>query len=367
MKTPWVVAVLAGISAMIRPAIGQSSFRGLGDLPGGILASRAMGVSGDGSVVVGRGAVDDGRNEAFRWTAAGGMVGLGFYPNALESVGLGSNVDGSIIVGSTGSQNPFRWTAATGIEPLTGLDPLSSWANGVSGDGLTVVGGRASGDIVTRAYRWTQAEGPVELSGHPAGSTRSQAFAANGDGSVIVGDVQLAPGRFGAFRWTQSTGMVVFGDTPGFVATTAYATNPSGTVIVGTHFPGTGDLNAFRWTQAGGMELLTGLPGGEAFGVSADGGVIVGDSNTASGFGGAFVWMRETGMVDLRSYLLSRGVADVAGWQLEDAVGVSGDGRVIVGYGRNPAGSFEAYMAVIPSPWTAPVLLLGVVAVRRRR
>ncbi len=52
-------------------------FMGLGDLAGGSFASIALDTSADGSVVVGRSHPASGPNEAFRWTEAGGMVGLG--------------------------------------------------------------------------------------------------------------------------------------------------------------------------------------------------------------------------------------------------------------------------------------------------
>ena len=57
----------------------QASFQGLGNLGGISFASYADGVSADGSVVVGRDANADG-DQAFRWTEAGGMVGLGDLP-----------------------------------------------------------------------------------------------------------------------------------------------------------------------------------------------------------------------------------------------------------------------------------------------
>jgi probable HAF family extracellular repeat protein len=47
----------------------------LGDLPGGNVSSTATGVSGDGSVIVGRSTSDNG-GEAFRWEG-GSMAGLG--------------------------------------------------------------------------------------------------------------------------------------------------------------------------------------------------------------------------------------------------------------------------------------------------
>jgi len=51
-------------------------FLPLGDLPGGTFSSEATGVSGDGSIVVGRGTSASGP-EAFVWDATNGMRGLG--------------------------------------------------------------------------------------------------------------------------------------------------------------------------------------------------------------------------------------------------------------------------------------------------
>ncbi len=65
------------------------SFQGLGDLTGGGVGSFASGVSGDGSVVVGRSFGASG-TEAFRWTSGGGMVGLGDLTGGLlERLDLG--------------------------------------------------------------------------------------------------------------------------------------------------------------------------------------------------------------------------------------------------------------------------------------
>jgi probable HAF family extracellular repeat protein len=56
-----------------------ASFQGLGDLPGVVSLALATGVSADGSVVVGNSQSANGL-EAFRWTQATGMVGLGDLP-----------------------------------------------------------------------------------------------------------------------------------------------------------------------------------------------------------------------------------------------------------------------------------------------
>jgi probable HAF family extracellular repeat protein len=83
MKRIWCawVAVVAWASGSATGA--TPTFHGLGDLPDGYTESYADDVSADGSVIVGTsksrwpGAAENPGKEAFRWTQAGGMVGLG--------------------------------------------------------------------------------------------------------------------------------------------------------------------------------------------------------------------------------------------------------------------------------------------------
>jgi probable HAF family extracellular repeat protein len=94
--------------------------RSLGMLPGGG-ESVALGVSADGSVVVGWARNAKGRQRAFRWTAARGMQNLGTL-GGYESEALGVSADGSVVVGwaenAEGFRHAFRWTAAGGMEDL---------------------------------------------------------------------------------------------------------------------------------------------------------------------------------------------------------------------------------------------------------
>ena len=108
------------------PVPGDAAFlRGLGDLPLGSFYSVAHAVSADGSTVVGLGTSESG-NEAFRWTAGGGMIGLGdISGGTFDSQALGVSGDGSIVVGSGASvsgDEAFRWSAATGMLGLGRLD-----------------------------------------------------------------------------------------------------------------------------------------------------------------------------------------------------------------------------------------------------
>ena len=164
---------------------------GLGDLSGGGFGSMAMGVSGDGSTVVGfgtsgsvgalrwtpiAGSVSSG-TEASRWTQPVGISGLGSAVSG--SYALGVSQDGSVVVGQKGNE-PFRWTQSGGMVSLGGV----GMASGVSGDG-TVVVGQSGSDV----FRWTQAGGMMDLgSGIAYGVSR--------DGSVVVGQSGAAPFRW---------------------------------------------------------------------------------------------------------------------------------------------------------------------------
>jgi probable HAF family extracellular repeat protein len=118
----------------------------------------------------------------------------------------------------------------------------------------------------------------------------------------------------------------------------AYGVSADGSVVVGVNdvFHEGGALvtrEAFRWTQGTGMVGLGYLPGGNsdsfATAVSADGFVVVGVSsinNTRE----AFRWTQGTGMV---------GLGDLPGGIFySDASGVSADGSVVVGQSANDNG-----------------------------
>ena len=159
-----VVAFVTATPATSRP---QCFFQGLGFLPGPITFSTAAGVNADGTVVVGEGLTIPSHGQAFRWTAASGMVGLGFLPGRDFSTANGVNADGKVVVGSSARfrlpppVQAFRWTAATGMVGLGFLPgDNESLANGVNADGTVVVG-----QGIDQAFRWTAASGMVGFAG----------------------------------------------------------------------------------------------------------------------------------------------------------------------------------------------------------
>jgi probable HAF family extracellular repeat protein len=85
------------------------------------------------------------------------------------------------------------------------------------------------------------------------------------------------------------------------------------------------------------------LPGGsfsQANGVSADGSVVVGTSDSANGYQ-AFIWDAADGMRSLQDLL------GVGGWKLTSATAVSADGTTIVGTGIDPQGEQEGWVATV--------------------
>jgi hypothetical protein len=107
------------------------------------------------------------------------------------------------------------------------------------------------------------------------------------------------------------------------------------------------------------MQGLGGLPGGffgsDALAVSTDGSVVVGSSFAEEG-ARAIVWNAIDGLRDLSRVLVEDFGIDLGGWELTEATGVSADGGVIVGNGINPEGQFEGWIAVLAC---APGVLPG--------
>jgi hypothetical protein len=111
------------------------------------------------------------------------------------------------------------------------------------------------------------------------------------------------------------------------------------------------------------MVGLGALPGGEfhstARAVSADGSVIVGRGITSFDQPNdeAFIWDEMNGMRRVEDVLTDAGL-DLTGWKLKSAHGVSDDGNVIGGWGINPAGSEEGWIAQLAvSPVPEPTIL----------
>jgi probable HAF family extracellular repeat protein len=173
------------------------------------------------------------------------------------------------------------------------------------------------------------AAAPLTNLGHLPGGTNTFPAAVSADGSAVVGTQRTNVDR--AFRWTATTGMVDIGAFPGqdpnYRWRGATGVSADGSVIVGWSetFASPSGTKAFRWTPVGGMVNLGSLPGASdsrAWAVSADGAVVVGNGSAATGYqGSAFRWTQAAGMTAL-------GISGTA-------TAVSADGQVIVGWSQD--------------------------------
>lgn len=302
---------------------------GLGDILGGRFDSGAAAVSADGNVVVGTGWVDDSGADGdemspFRWTSASGMVDLGDLDNCdsnwgcRSSEGTDVSADGGVVVGYSNTgfnrEEAFRWTGAGGMVSIGELPGGQARAKafGVSADGTVIVGkdeidASGTGDADgwgTEAFRWTAATGMVGLGDAPGGEYESGAHDVSADGSVIAGTVKTSsgPGDVAAL-WTIAGGIMELGFLPGHnYQSAALGISADGDLVLGwSQADDNSATEAFIWTQANGMQSLrdlliakgvTGLENWqllEANSISADGQWVVGTGFNPSGDGEAFL------------------------------------------------------------------------------
>ena len=356
------LCVLIGLAALgLAPrAEAAVSFTPLGDLPGGNFYSYAWGVSADGTKVVGWG-LSASDLEAVTWDATNGMVSLG--PFATENFPWSASAvsaDGITVAGRGSSDSgteAFIWDATNGMISLGDLAGGSffSEAFGISADGVTVVG-RSNSESGREAFIWDATNGMVGLGDFAGGVFSSEAWGVSADGTTVVGGATSGSGQE-AFRWDATNGMVGLGTfTDGYSYSVAKAVSADGTRIVGG--VGSSVHQAFIWDAINGIVPIGDLAGGsvfsEALGVSADGTTVVGWGTSDNSDLEAFIWDATNGMRELDAVLASGGV-DLTGWVLSQATGISADGLTIVGYGTNPSGFFEAWIAVIADPASVPI------------
>lgn len=346
--SPWAAAISLALSGS---AFADGAFTPLGDLGG--LSSIAYGVSASGSVAAGRSSIAGGQSRAFRWTG-GTMSDLGTL-GGTYSEAFGISGDGSVIVGaSTGADTnlyAFRWTGG-GMTALPNLPGGSySRAYGASYDGSVVVGQADAGDGQFHAFRWI---GGFTNDLGTLGVGSSIAFGVSDYGNVVVGNsnAQATPH---AFRWVQGATNGVPGnvqmqalvslDGNALTSTSASGVSADGNVVVGSSqtAPFAATSHATRWAgpsmAIGDLGTLPGMTSSYATATSSDGSVVVGAS------GHAFRWTQATGMQSVTTWLAGAGVSLPANWDPAVANGVNGNGNVVVGYGTDPSGHLQAWLA----------------------
>lgn len=190
-------AMVAGqTSALAFLWTSAAGFTSLGNLPGTTTTrSIAHGISGDGSILVGGASATgfDAGYEPFQWTAAAGMTRLGNLPGA-ASGGFATDIsaNGGVIVGNAASpsgQQAFRYTAATGMVGLGLFSGTTTFAEAVSADGGAIVGNSGAGP-----WLWNSVTGMTSIPGYLTSSgidltgwTLNTVTDISADGRTIIG------------------------------------------------------------------------------------------------------------------------------------------------------------------------------------
>lgn len=298
-------------------------------------------ISGDGRVVVGACKSD----VPFRWTE-----GIGYEDLGITGRAKGTNWDGSIVVGNTNAQ-PFRLNWPT--KGLTILpNPGSGDATAISDDDRVVVGTIDNPDGKSVACRWLGSAEP-ELLGILPGGLMSSAAAVSSDGSIVAGQSDSGGYVYRAFRWTEADRtMLDLGAVAGTGNSSASGITGDGSQIVGESFSPAypGVERVFLWTSGSGMTDLGYLPdylGAWAVDISTYNSVVavylyqLFDNPPLNR---AAVWDATHGTRLVTDIVAAAG-GDTTGWTLRSIVAISGTGRVVVGYGINPSGRSEPWIA----------------------
>lgn len=332
---------------------GSAEFEGLPLTTSG--TSHALGVSADGTTVVGYADPGSNNEQPFRWTADSGL-------EVFPEIGFAeaASADGSMIAGSrkvNQTRLPYRWTRDDGFvtlelpeeKPTPDRAFTSGVASALSASGEIVVGSLFDTSDQQYPFRWSS--NGMEVLALPADLNprkSANATAVSADGTVIAGVLADRP-HFHVFRWTESDGMVFIDDISSEVNTNLSDLSADGAVIVGWVSETTSDaLHPLRWTLDEGLTILE-LPfcaRAYADATNADGTVVAVHCESAQD-NDVYLWTPD-GKLRSLSELLEAGGADLTGWELEVATAMSADAKVLVGNGWNPDGEKEAWIARLP-------------------
>lgn len=205
--------------------------QGTGMVDLGISSNYSVGYESDPfSTTVGYYRTPAGTLHAYRLTSSGAMTDLGVLPGGQESWAEDANTLGSVVSGPTGP--PY----VAGYSQVRVADPTGSPGAAPSSSSMW---------IVIHAFRWTPAEGMIDLGA--GGGLHSFGFGVNEFGDV-VGQVVNIQGEDRAFYWTEKSGFYNLG-TLGGPSSFANAVTKCGNAVGGSE-DAAGIMHAVLWSHS---------------------------------------------------------------------------------------------------------------------
>lgn len=348
-------------------------------------------------------------NSVWMWTTTGGVQNIGGVSSINPGAGIavisadGSRIAGATLDSATGTRSASvynvatgQWTALAGLGGYSAtpgtpaqnatnfLSTGSVWA--MSSDGTFVAGQSyqvGNGTTNSRATIWNTQTGTVTNLGNNPGITSGPNARTRVNG---ISDNGRVAGGFGAnstpLVWTDFDGdgsyaTVSINAVSGAGSVNAVnAVSANGQWAVGSGFINSASGSAYRFNtstnQLSFLGQLTAGVVGAATAVNADGSVIVG----YEGSGGAstrrgFIWTTAGGMQSFDDYLAGFGIDTANSFNFATPIGISADGRSIVGFGyangSQVAQGFLVNISAVPEPGTYAMFGLGLLLMAARR
>lgn len=298
---------------------------------------------------------------------------------------IGANSDGSIIAGCMGSgEQAYYWTEETGVVSLGPGD-----AKGVSENDLIVgtsVITEDTGNRATAGY-WNLAGEFTEIGSFPgaepnADGNFSDGYAISADGTVIGGMGWIGGWTANAMKWTEETGIVNLRDSD--ESSRVSTLSGDGSIAAGW-IESDWMRYATYWDSENVQHIIPGLGDSEVMSVSADGELMVGNSDDSGFFYDGeevsfitstemgtntvlshvtnsglvtglqrnffqnsqtgIIYNETMGVVTADQYFTQNGVVMPDEYHVHAVSWVSEDGRTFVGWGGSPAVGFVVKLA----------------------
>lgn len=232
--------------------------------------------------------------------------GLSFFNLGAGASPSGASADGSVVAGTNATQY-FRWTPGGGTQLIGGSSTAGGRAS-ISADGRFIGGTVANSSTgLFEMGRYDAVGGSWQALGGiggVSGSSVSSGWGMSADGQNVVGLGWVNAGSAHAVQWRASTGVMSdLGSTVAGRSSRANAVNADGTVVAGWQDGATGFRQAAVWTN-GVQQVLTapnGNPLSEAGAISTSGVWVTGGGNASATGGQPWRWSQGGGVEILTS------------------------------------------------------------------